>query len=300
MHIANPIYDVVFKYLLEDQKIAKLLISSIIGETIESLEFRPQEHSKRFEAHSFTVYRLDFAATIRTSEGNTKRVLIEIQKAKFATDIMRFRRYLAGEYYMEDFELKKPLDSKEGTRAPIELKDALPIVTIYFLGYRLEHTQAPVIKVERHYYNVVTGEEIHTKEDFIESLTHDSFVIQIPYLKEKRQTELLILLSVFDQSQQTDTAHFLDIQETEFPKKYQAVIRRLQRAMADPEVLETMDLEDEILLELKLKDRAIFQRDQALEDQAKMLEEKDRVLEDQAKEIEALKQQLAQQQSSTK
>ncbi len=30
MQIANPIYDVVFKYLMEDAKIAKLLISSII------------------------------------------------------------------------------------------------------------------------------------------------------------------------------------------------------------------------------------------------------------------------------
>jgi hypothetical protein len=31
MQIANPIYDVVFNYLMEDAKIAKLLISSIIG-----------------------------------------------------------------------------------------------------------------------------------------------------------------------------------------------------------------------------------------------------------------------------
>ena len=43
MQIANPIYDVVFKYLMEDAKIAKLLISSIIGEEIETLDFRPQE-----------------------------------------------------------------------------------------------------------------------------------------------------------------------------------------------------------------------------------------------------------------
>jgi hypothetical protein len=43
MHIANPIYDVVFKYLMEDAKVAKLLISSIIGEEIEELDFRPQE-----------------------------------------------------------------------------------------------------------------------------------------------------------------------------------------------------------------------------------------------------------------
>ena len=31
MHIANPIYDVVFKYMLEDNKTAKLFLSAIIG-----------------------------------------------------------------------------------------------------------------------------------------------------------------------------------------------------------------------------------------------------------------------------
>lgn len=39
MQIANPIYDAVFKYLMEDSQIAKLLISSIIGEKVLSLDF---------------------------------------------------------------------------------------------------------------------------------------------------------------------------------------------------------------------------------------------------------------------
>ncbi len=43
MQIANPIYDTVFKYLMEDLEIAKLIISTIIGEEIEVIEFLPQE-----------------------------------------------------------------------------------------------------------------------------------------------------------------------------------------------------------------------------------------------------------------
>ena len=43
MIIANPIYDAVFKYLLADNRIAKLLISTIIEEDIKELEFRPEE-----------------------------------------------------------------------------------------------------------------------------------------------------------------------------------------------------------------------------------------------------------------
>lgn len=249
--IANPIYDVVFKYLMEDNKIAKLVISSIIGEEIESLELRPQEHTATIQSQ--TVYRLDFAATIRIGD-STKRILIEIQKAKFSTDIMRFRKYVAGEYQNPDSQ-------------------GMPIITIYFLGYALEHTQAPVIQVKRYYYDVVSGEEIHQKEAFIESLTHDSFIIQIPYLKEKRQTELLTLLSVFDQSQRVNDRHRLNIQEEEFPEKYQAIVRRLQRAIAEPTVQQTMDFEDEIFSILEEKDRLIFEQRDTISEQLGTIDE---------------------------
>jgi len=94
MQIANPIYDIVFKYLMEDNKIAKLVISSIIEQEIESLEFRATEGTAELFKKSLTVYRLDFTAKIKTDEG-IKIVLIEMKKAKFPTDIMRFRRYLS-------------------------------------------------------------------------------------------------------------------------------------------------------------------------------------------------------------
>ena len=41
MWIANPIYDVVFKFLMEDNKIAKLLISKIINEEVIELIPKP-------------------------------------------------------------------------------------------------------------------------------------------------------------------------------------------------------------------------------------------------------------------
>ena len=72
MHIANPIYDVVFKYLLEDNKVAKLLLSAIIGEKIEELDFSAQEHTvdiERLEKPSFTVCRFDFSAKVKTEKG---------------------------------------------------------------------------------------------------------------------------------------------------------------------------------------------------------------------------------------
>ena len=98
MLIANPIYDVVFKYLMEDSKVAKLLIGSIIGAEVLELEFRPKSFTANVSGAEeairplFTIYHLDFSAKIKTKE-EEKLVIIEVQKAKLPTDILRFRQY---------------------------------------------------------------------------------------------------------------------------------------------------------------------------------------------------------------
>lgn len=114
MIIANPIYDVVFKRLMEDQRVAKFFVETLTGESIQDIELKPQEFTyyrelelaskgeAGFEALrermygmlGLAVYRVDFIATIRTPEGEFKKVLIEIQKAKNSVDLMRFRNYL--------------------------------------------------------------------------------------------------------------------------------------------------------------------------------------------------------------
>ena len=288
MQIANPIYDVVFKYLMEDSKIARLLISTIIGEEIVELDFQPQESSAEVEQRSLTVYRLDFSAKIKTPDGY-KIVLIEIQKAKFATDIMRFRKYLGLQYAKKENVRNVTINGKE-------TKIALPILNIYFLGHRIGHTDAPLIKVNRHYYDVRTGNVIKEKIDFIESLSHDSFIIQVPHLRKKYKTEVEQLLSVFDQHNITSDCHILNVREEDFSEKYHPIIRRLQIAIAEPEVRTTMNIEDEILEELQGKEREIARKENVIEEKENVIEEKDKVikekdleLEQQRKEIEYLR-----------
>jgi len=281
MHIANPIYDVVFKYLMDDSKIARLLISTIIGEKIISLDFLPKEKVVELEHRSLTVYRLDFSAKIQIPDGY-KNVLIEIQKAKFATDIMRFRRYLGEQYQKKENIYETTINGKQ-------VKKAMPIISIYFLGHKLEHITVPIIKVQRQYYDVTTGKEIKEKEEFIESLTHDSFIIQIPHLRQKYQTEVEQLLSVFDQKNATSDHHILNINEQDYPERYRPLIRRLQRAIVEPQVRETMEIEDEILEDLQDKEREI-------EDSRKIIEAKDKALEEKDKLIAELKEQLKNQQ----
>jgi hypothetical protein len=48
------------------------------------------------------LIRLDFVATIKLKTGGTKKVLIEIQKARKPIDVMRFRNYLAEHYKKQD------------------------------------------------------------------------------------------------------------------------------------------------------------------------------------------------------
>ena len=62
MKVANAIYDVVFKYLLEDRNIAKLLLSGLLQTEVLDLELKPQEYSIPVSGRSLTVYRIDFKA----------------------------------------------------------------------------------------------------------------------------------------------------------------------------------------------------------------------------------------------
>jgi hypothetical protein len=165
-------------------------------------------------------------------------------------------------------------------------KKALPIISIYFLGHTLKHTNAPVIKVARKYFNIITGKEIIEKEEFIESLTHDSYIIQIPYLKSKRQTELLILLSVFDQSNISHSMHILNVNENNFPEKYRPIIRRLQKAVVEPKVKDTMDIEDEIVEGLEILERDIAEREMIITEKEQIIKEKGQVIEEKEQVIE--------------
>ncbi len=260
MHIANPIYDVVFKYLMEDSKIAKLVISSIIGEDIKELKILPQEFAsdikfaddekKHKSYQSLTIYRLDFSAKIKTDEGE-KQVIIELQKAKFPTDIMRFRRYLGQQFANKDNTGIININGKSR-------KVGLPIISIYFLGHKLDNIKSGAIKISRQYFDLLTGDVINQKESFIESLTLDSYIIQIPYLTDKRRNDLEILLSVFDQTNAIDfNSHILNVSEDDFPEKYRPIIRKLQSAVLDNSVKKRMELEDGIIDELADNKREI-------------------------------------------
>ncbi len=285
VEIANPIYDVVFKYLMNDEKVAKLLLSAILGKEVLSLEFRPTEHHFPV-GELLAVLRMDFTARIVDADGHQELVILELQKAKLASDIMRFRRYLGEQYANKENVVREPA-------ADYPYRKALPILSIYFLGHTLAHAKAPVLRVNRRYIDAATGEQIHEKEEFIESLTHDSIIIQIPYLKGRRRNELEQLLALFDQSSATDDPHFLSVSEEDLPERYRPLLRRLQKAVADPVVRQTMDAEDDLLEEFKDYQRLISEQEYTiLEQEQIILENKKEILESK-KEISETKKEIS-------
>ncbi|HWZ21171.1 MAG TPA: hypothetical protein VNW06_00885 [Cytophagaceae bacterium] len=246
MLIVNPIYDVVFKYLLDDNKVAKLFIGAIIGVEIDELEFRPQELPLLFsdveETNENTplvkVFRMDFKAKIIYPDGTIMLVLVELQKAKLDTDLMRFRRYLGAQY----------IDSKNTVTIDGKNKP-LPIITIYFLGYTLRNFEEnPVVRVKRHYIDNYTHEIISQKDSFIEALSHDTIVIQIPQIKHKRRNELEEILSIFEEGNKSKFE-----MRFPFPGKYEEIVKRLNLALTDEQLRYAMIEQAEIVKDYKQK-----------------------------------------------
>ena len=282
MHIANPIYDVVFKYMLDDEKVARLLLSALLGKEVLELQFRPtevQHEAPKLDGSQLLVLRLDFAATVQLEDGGRKLVLIEIQKARTAKDVERFRRYLGTQYASRE-NLFTDQDGRQ---------QALPIVTIYFLGEGLECVDVPVLKINRHYLDVATGDQVRITDPFVEALTHDAIVVQINRLKNRRRTDLERLLEVFDQGLASRSdPHLLDILEENFPERHREVLRRLMRAVAEQDVRGKMDVEDDLLATFQDHARESSDYRQTIENNYKVIEEKDRLIADLLKRLSAL------------
>jgi hypothetical protein len=308
MIIANPIYDVVFKRLMENERVAKFFIGTLLDQTIESVEAKPQEFTYTDKSNGLTVFRLDFIALIRTANGERKKILVEIQKAKKQIDLMRFRSYLGEQYKKED-----TVDGKT---------TILPITTIYILGFTLPGIETACVKVDRQYNDLINKTVIKRKNYFIESLTHDCYIVQTNRITDRYQTRLDKLLSIFEQTHFTDDKRIVKQYEHE-PDEEEVKLMTdiLHHSGTDPEERKLIEIEqeawrtinamfadkeEEYIKKMEEKDKAIEEKDQVIEEkdkvieettkvageQAKALEEKDKALEEKDKEIEALKRRL--------
>ncbi|MDR2475981.1 MAG: hypothetical protein LBD45_09010 [Bacteroidales bacterium] len=295
MYIANPIYDVVFKFMMEDNKVAKAFLSAIIGENVVELDFTAQEHTLRIPKKKepaeektveeqaktgesdrcLTVCRMDFSAKIALANDVYKTVLIELQKAKLPTDILRFRRYLGVNY------------QNSGNVSEKEKVVAREIYCIFLLGYDIGYPANPIIQIVPGATDAITKEKLEIlSNEFICALHHRSWIVQIASLKKHHRSDLEKLLSVFDQENQTKNHHIMNVHEEDFPEDFRHIVRRLQMAAESEKVQIDMEMEDDYLLDLQEKEREISQQRQTIAEQKQTIAEKDKVLEEKDKVLE--------------
>jgi hypothetical protein len=289
MIIANPIYDVVFKSLMEDVEIARGLISTLTGLDVVELHARPRETSIPVKTDfSVTIYRLDYVALVRNTDASQRRVLIEVQKAKVGSEIRRFREYLGRQYMTPEIEY---------TDRGVQNESYPPIITIYILGFKLGDEIAPYAKVDRRYIDVITGDSFKSNNEFLNCLTHDMYVLQATRISHEAKTDLERILSVFSQSDfASDNEHKIEYPDP-LAKAKNKLLKRLTRHLTklsgSPEIQERMEAEDEGYKELadavrlktkELSDEISEERRQKEESQKREEEERQQKEESQKRE----------------
>ena len=275
--VANPIYDSVFKFLMDDERIAKTVLSALLKKEVLSVEMRKHEHPN-ITRDKLSMFRIDFAARVRENDGSTQLILIELQKTWLDTETLRFRRYLAAQYNAEENIQKQ--GENQGY--------ALPMVAVYLLGHRVGDIDKPVVYVG-HKALDYDGKEVENGENdpFISSLIHDSIIVQIPLLHGKINNRLDKVLSVFDQSQRTEESQqIINLEENLYkddPEMMQ-IIHRLSLATMSAEVRQEMNDEDEFFAVIEARDTQVMKQKKIISEQLdKITEQQGRITEQQGK-----------------
>ena len=181
---------------------------------------------------------------------------------------MRFRNYLAEQYKKED--------------TINEEKAILPITTIYILGFKLPEIETPCLKVERNYKNLINNSILTTKSDFVEKLTHDSFIVQVNRITNRYQTRLDKLLSIFEQTNFVDDKKIIKQfnHPTDLDEMKEAT-NILHYSGTDPDEKRKIEIEQEAwrtvnaMFENEKKEflKLLTEKDQALTEKDKLIEE---------------------------
>ena len=288
--VANPIYDCVFKFLMEDERIAKTVLSALLKKEVVSVEMRRHEHPN-VTRDKISMFRIDFAAQVKEDDGTVRLILIELQKTWVDTETLRFRRYLAAQYNAEENMVK------DG-----ELKGyAVPMIAVYLLGHRVGDIDKAVVYVTHNAFDydgkVVEG---GMQDPFINSLIHDSIIVQIPLLHGKINNRLDRVLSVFDQSQRdakNQQIVCLDEKEYAGDSDMMYILHRLGLAAMDADVRQEMNDEDEFYSVLEARDTQVMKLNEQLTEKKKQLNEQKAQLNEQKAQLNEQKAQLNEKQA---
>ena len=272
--IINPLYDVAFKYLMDNEQIAKIVLSIILDTKVISLQSKPQETVIAKDNQS-NVFRYDFKAIIQQENGEHTAVLIELQKYKSQFPIERFREYLGNNY-----NKKETIIDHKGK----EITASLPIITIYILGYNIIDEDVLAIKVDRAIKDIIFDRPIEKKSEFIELLTHTSIILQVDAKpKEKKDTRLERFITLFSQKlKNADPNYIIEIpDDVKQDDDLGSIVNYLNLGTQEEKIIRSLKHEE--YHENSLKDLAAEAKEaRKREEEARKREEEERKLKEDA------------------
>ena len=250
VRVYNPIYDTVFKYLMEDDKAAKVLLGSILDKKIIELDLKNNDYSIVTEG-DMKIVRLDFCAKIVDKKTKqTEVVTIELQKAFDEEEVVRFRKYLGLQYQRvaNNTVITKKRRNKDEEYTILK---PMHIYAIYILGHSLGVGLEYSVLKGKYIFENLDGEvvEIPKHHEFPNGLTHDLIIVQIPHLTDKPKRHVEKLLSIFDQRQiidQKDPKYINIDEDRDSSDDYRTLVTRLLKGTADEDMRGKIDLEEEM------------------------------------------------------
>ena len=243
MIIANPLYDVAFNRLMENERIVRFFLSTILNcdvllvtplppreKTIDIYGGIPKLLEETEVKEKKYIYRKDFSAVIKlkielTEEERTdmlerekerKKKRIKKKELRKEAGIIRSKEEVEKEKEEEADIMEKELIRQR--KVIIELHKVkkneeidtyhnynlkLPIISIYILGFNLTVEQ-PIFITRPACFDMIKSEEMEIKDDFVKQLFHTSYIIQTLRILPSNETMLEKLLTLFEQFTFTD------------------------------------------------------------------------------------------------
>ena len=270
IRVANPIYDSVFKYLMEDERIARTVLSALLKKEVVEVQIRRNEYTNGYR-DNISMFRIDFGARIREDAGALRLILIELQKTWLETETLRFRQYLGAQYANPENMVREEMRPPYG----------IPMVAVYILGHRVGHINVPVLYVNHKPYDYEGNEVTEGLPDpFVDSLVHDSIIVQIPLLHgqiNNRDNRQLVEL---------DDANYQDDADMQY------ILHRLLMASSDAQLRQDMNDEDIYIQPLEDRDTAIMSRDKVIKEKDQQILQQNQQLSEQSQQLSLKDQQL--------
>ena len=288
IRVANPIYDSVFKYLMEDERIARTVLSALLKKEVAEVQIRRNEYTNGYR-DNISMFRIDFGARVRQDDGSLRLILIELQKTWLDTETLRFRQYLGAQYANKENMVQEELRPPYG----------IPMVAVYILGHRVGNINVPVLYVNHKSYDYEGHEVTEGLPDpFVDSLVHDSIIVQIPLLHGQINNRLEKVLSVFDQTnKEKDNRQVVELDDANYEDDadMQYILRRLFKASSDAKLRQDMNVEDEFFQAIEDRDTAIMSRDKAIKEKDEQISQKDEQISQKDEQISQQNEQISQQ-----